>query len=439
MGGHRVARSQRTIKTAFELEGVGLHGGQPVRVSVRPAKPDTGVVFLRSDVVDSDPIPATLAALAEGERRTVLRRGMAEVHTVEHLLAALMGLGIDNLEVELDAPELPALDGSAAPWRDALAAAGLVDQKVSRKSFVVDRPIFVELDGAVINVLPNGGKGLSFSYTLDYRKHGLPPQLAEFAMPSGDFASEVAPARTFVFQSEADALRAAGLGVGANQGNTVVLDGARPVHGELRFPDEPARHKLLDLMGDLFLLGADLHGSVMATRSGHRAHHALVRKLASAMEHEENHGRLVRGTAMDIQEIAALLPHRYPFLLVDRVLELEGYRRAVGIKNVTVNEPFFNGHFPGKPIMPGVLILEALAQLSGTLLLRRMEYTGKLPVLWAIDKVKLRRSVVPGDQLRLEVEATKVRDTMGRVECTAKVNEHVAAEAQMVFTLVDAG
>ena len=142
---------------------------------------------------------------------------------------------------------------------------------------------------------------------------------------------------------------------------------------------------------------------------------------------------------LGIDEILALLPHRYPMLLVDRVLELEGYRRAVGIKNVSVNEPFFTGHFPGQPIMPGVLILEALAQLAGTLLLRRMEYTGKMPVLWAIDKVKLRRAVVPGDQLRLEVEATKVRDTMGRCECVAKVNEHVVAEAKMVFTLVEAG
>ena len=178
---------------------------------------------------------------------------------------------------------------------------------------------------------------------------------------------------------------------------------------------------------------------MVATKSGHRAHHALVRKLVEAIEHEETRGRVVRDTGMDIREIASLLPHRYPFLLVDRVLELEGYRRAVGIKNGTVNEPFFMGHFPDQTIMPGVLVLEALAQLAGTLLLRRMEYTGKLPVLWAIDKVKLRRSVVPGDQLRLEVEATKVRDTMGRVDCVAKVNEHVAAEAQMVFTLVDAG
>lgn len=434
-----MGRNQRTIKTAFGMEGVGLHSGQPVTVSVRPAKPDTGVVFVRTDVVDSDPIPAHHTALVEGDRRTILRRGPAEVHTVEHLLACLLAVGIDNLEVELDGPELPGLDGSSEPWMTALTSAGVSEQKATRKTFTVEEPLFVEQDGAILNVVPGADAGLQLSYTLDYREHGISPQLAELSLPGGDFAGEVAPARTFVLASEVDAMREAGLGAGADETNTVVMDGNEPVHGALRFPDEPARHKLLDLMGDLFLLGADVQGKVMATRSGHRSHHALVRRLAEAMELEENHGRLVRDTAMDIQEITGLLPHRYPFLLVDRVLELEGYRRAVGIKNVTVNEPFFQGHFPEQPIMPGVLILEALAQLSGTLLLRRMEYTGKLPVLWAIDKVKLRRSVVPGDQLRLEVEATKVRDTMGKVECLAKVNEHVAAEAQMVFTLVDAG
>jgi len=434
-----MARNQRTIKNPFELRGVGLHEGHDVRVVVRPAASDTGALFFRSDLADADPIPAVLDSVAEADRRTMLRRGKAEVHTVEHLLAALGGLGIDNVEIELDGPELPALDGSALPWFEALVSSGTVDQKVPRKVFAIDRPLYVEMDGAMMNAIPSGHSGLRLSYTLDYRQHGLLPQFVEVDLPGSDLQREIAPARTFVFASEVETLRSSDLGAGADEHNTVVLEGNQPRHGALRFPDEPARHKLLDMLGDLYLLGADIQGTICATRSGHRTHHALVRRLLSAMEHEENQGRLVRNTGMDIREIAALLPHRYPFLLVDRVLELEGYRRAVGIKNVSVNEPFFVGHFPGQPIMPGVLILEALAQLAGTLLLRRMEYTGKLPVLWAIDKVKLRRSVVPGDQLRLEVEAVKVRDTMGRVNCVAKVNEHVAAEAQMVFTLVDAG
>ncbi len=435
-----MTRSQHTLRSAFDLRGVGLHEGRPVVVQVRPARPDAGVTFLRRDLPDAEPIPAQLAAVGEGERRTVLQRGTAQVHTVEHLLAALMGGQVDNVEVELDGPELPGLDGSALPWLQALTRAGIVDQKVPARTFRIERPISVELDGAVLTALPSRREGLNLSYTLDYRSLGLAPQFVEASVPSEDFARELAPARTFVFASEAGALRAAGLGRGADEQNTVMLDGeGRPLHGALRFPDEPARHKMLDLMGDLFLVGADIQGCIVATKSGHRAHHELARRLVEELADQETHGRVARTTAMDIREISNLLPHRYPFLLVDRVLELQGYKRAVGIKNVTVNEPFFMGHFPHQPIMSGVLVLEAMAQLAGTLLLRRMEYTGKLPVLWAIDKVKLRRSVVPGDQLRLEVEVSKIRDTMGRVECVAKVNENVAAEAQMTFTMVDAG
>jgi UDP-3-O-[3-hydroxymyristoyl] N-acetylglucosamine deacetylase/3-hydroxyacyl-[acyl-carrier-protein] dehydratase len=434
-----VPRNQRTLKNTVDMRGVGLHEGHDVRVVIRPAAADSGALFIRSDLPDADPIPATIDSIAEAERRTLLRRGQAEVHTVEHLLAALAGLGLDNLEIELDGPELPALDGSALPWFEALVAAGVVDQKVPRKVFTIEDPLFVEMGGAVMNAIPSQNGGLHLAYTLDYRQLGLPPQFVEADVPGSDLLAEIAPARTFVFASEIEDLRAADLGAGADETNTIILDAEGASNGSLRFDDEPARHKLLDMMGDLYLLGADINGCISGTRSGHRVHHALVRRLSAAMQQEENHGRLVRDTGMDIREVSSLLPHRYPFLMVDRVLELEGYRRAVGIKNVSVNEPYFQGHFPGQPIMPGVLILEALAQLAGTLLLRRMEYTGKLPVLWAIDKVKLRRSVVPGDQLRLEVEAVKVRDTMGRVNCVAKVNEHVAAEAQMVFTLVDAG
>jgi len=433
-------RNQRTLRAAFELRGVGLHEGHEVSVQVRPARPDAGITFQRGDLPDSDPIPALHSSVGEGERRTVLKRGEAEVHTVEHLLAALLGSQVDNAEVEVTGPELPGLDGSALPWFEAIARAGAVEQKAPRKVFEIERAVSVELDGATLSAFPGTREGLTISYTLDYRGRGLAPQFVEVSLPGTDLLRDIAPARTFVFAGEVESLRAAGLGQGASTENTIVLDATgAPVAGALRFPDEPARHKMLDLMGDLSLLGAELHGCVVATKSGHKAHHELVRRLVAEMQAQETHGRVQRATAMDIREISQLLPHRYPFLLIDRVLELEGYRRAVGIKNVTVNEPFFMGHFPGQPIMPGVLILEAMAQLAGTLLLRRMEFTGKLPVLWAIDKVKLRRSVVPGDQLRLEVEAVKVRDQMSKVECLAKVNEHVAAEAQMTFTLVDAG
>jgi UDP-3-O-[3-hydroxymyristoyl] N-acetylglucosamine deacetylase/3-hydroxyacyl-[acyl-carrier-protein] dehydratase len=235
-----------------------------------------------------------------------------------------------------------------------------------------------------------------------------------------------------------EALRSRGLGLGADHNNTLVIDNGTVVGNALRFQNEFVRHKILDLLGDLFLLGADLDARIVATKTGHHANRELVRRLMDDMQARETRGQIARDTGMEIKEILNLLPHRYPFLLIDRVIELEGYRRAVGIKNVSINEPFFQGHWPGQPIMPGVLIIEAMAQLAGVLLLRRLENTGKLAVLWSIDKVKLRKSVVPGDQLRIEIEALKVRDKMGQVAAKGKVNQRLVAEAVLTFTLVDA-
>ncbi|MFH1999514.1 MAG: 3-hydroxyacyl-ACP dehydratase FabZ, partial [Planctomycetota bacterium] len=228
------------------------------------------------------------------------------------------------------------------------------------------------------------------------------------------------------------------LGKGANYENTLVINEKGVIDNELRFRDEFVRHKLLDLTGDLFLINADLSANIIALKTGHESNVQLASLIVDEMQMREARGELTHDSGLDIKEIFDLLPHRYPFLLIDRVIEMEGYRRAVGIKNVSINEPFFQGHWPGQPIMPGVLILEAMAQLSGVLLLRRLENTGKLAVLWSIDKVKLRRSVIPGDQLRIEIEATKVKDKIGQVKAKAKVNQKVAAEAMLTFTLVEA-
>ena len=247
-----MTRSQHTIRHAFEVEGVSLHGGRPVHVTVKPGRAEAGVVFHRVDLPGSEPVPALLASLGPGQRRTLLRRGQAEVHTVEHLLAALMGSQVDNLEIELDGPELPGLDGSSLPWLEGLSRAERVDQKVPARTLRLTRPVTVELDGATLSAFPSSREGLHLSYTLDYRSRGLAPQFVEADVPSPDFARELAPARTFVFAVDAEALRAAGFGQGADAANTAILDGAgRPVEGALRFPDEPARHKMLDLMGDL--------------------------------------------------------------------------------------------------------------------------------------------------------------------------------------------
>jgi UDP-3-O-[3-hydroxymyristoyl] N-acetylglucosamine deacetylase/3-hydroxyacyl-[acyl-carrier-protein] dehydratase len=307
-----------------------------------------------------------------------------------------------------------------------------------RKDFALDVPLFVTEGETSIVALP-AQDGLTIQYHLEYRAPHQVLQSVSFKLDEQVFADQIAPARTFVLAQEVESLRAAGLGKGANYQNTLVVGPDGPVENSLRFPDEFARHKVLDLVGDLFLVGADLSATIIATRTGHTANMRLVKNLTEVMNAREDSGHIVRESGFDIRAILKLLPHRYPFLLVDRVIELEGFRRAVGIKNVTINEPFFQGHWPGQPIMPGVLQLEAMAQLAGVLLLRKLENTGKLAVLWSIDKVKLRGAVIPGDQLRIEVETQRMKSNLGQVNARCKVQGKLVAEAQLTFTMVDAG
>lgn len=431
-------RNQRTIKSPFEVAGVGLHTGGASKVRVSPSDADSGVVFVRKDLPDAPEVPAAYRFISDNPRRTTLKNDEAEVHTVEHLCAALMGLGIDNLVVEIEGAEMPGLDGSALPWAEALQKAGVVEQKSPRKQFELRDPVAVTVGDAFITAVPTEEDGLSLAYTLDYPDAKVQSQYFSMNVEAEAFTKSIAPARTFCFEAEIDELRKRGLGQGASLENTIVVKNPPDPNQPLRFSDELVRHKVLDLLGDLFLLGADLKGRVVATKSGHAANRKLVGRLLDQLEADEAARTIESVSSLEIKEILNLLPHRYPFLLIDRVIELEGYRRAVGIKNVTINEPFFQGHFPSQPIMPGVLILEAMAQLAGLLLLRRLENTGKLAVLWSIDQVKLRRAVVPGDQLRIEIEATKVRSKMGQGAAVAKVGSHKVAEALLTFTLVDA-
>jgi len=431
-------RNQRTIKSPFELAGAGLHSGAEAKVRVLPSDADSGVVFVRTDMPDAPEIPAAYRFISENPRRTSLKNDEAEVHTVEHLCAALMGLGIDNLKVEVSGPEMPGLDGSSLPWLEQIQRAGILEQKSARKILEIREPVVVNTGDSFITAVPNDHEGLALSYTLDFPGTPVGSQFLSLDVTPDSFKEKIAPARTFCFASEIQELTERGLGKGATRENTIVVGSPAENGIPPRFADELVRHKMLDLLGDLFLLGADIQGRVVATKTGHAANRKLVGRLIETLEASELAGSIHPATAMDIKEILNLLPHRYPFLLIDRVIELEGYRRAVGIKNVTINEPFFQGHWPTQPIMPGVLILEAMAQLAGLLLLRRLENTGKLAVLWSIDQVKLRRAVVPGDQLRIEIEATKVRSKMGQGQAIAKVGPHKVAEALLTFTLVDA-
>jgi len=435
-------RMQRTLKSLVEYRGTGLHSGKEIRVVMRPAEAGTGVSFVRTDIDEQPVVRATGANMKSRQRRTCIQDGRAEVYTCEHLLAAMYALGVDNALVEIDGEEVPGLDGCSLEFTRALREAGTVELRVPRATYQVKQPIYVREGAASIVALPGSGK-LTVEYHLDYAPRGGSAgsgtkHFYAFELNSENFEREIAPARTFVFAHEVEALRAAGLGKGATPQNTLVMGSNGPAENALRWDDELARHKVLDLIGDLANAGLDLDTHIIATRSGHGLNMALVQRLQEEREREQEQGEEQRVTGLDIRQILKLLPHRYPFLLIDRVVELDGFQRAVAIKNVTINEPFFQGHWPEQPIMPGVLQLEAMAQLAGVLLLRKLENTGKLAVLWSIDKVKLRGAVVPGDQLRIEVETIRAKPQVGHVRARGKVAGRLVSEAELKFTLVDA-
>jgi UDP-3-O-[3-hydroxymyristoyl] N-acetylglucosamine deacetylase/3-hydroxyacyl-[acyl-carrier-protein] dehydratase len=427
-------RAQRTLATAVEFSGRGLHSGENVHVRVLPAGEDTGVEFLRTDIPDALPIPAHIRYYSNKDRRTHLQRGSSGVETIEHLLSVCTGLGVDNLRVEMSGSEMPGLDGSAQTLVELFSQAGIVEQSARKRCFRLEEPIFVRDGEATLVALPAERPGLTLQYIASFSDPEVEGGSYHVEVTPDSFRREIAPARTFCLASEVEQLQAAGLGRGATRENTVVLGDPATV---LRMPGEPVRHKLLDLLGDLHLLGAELHAHLIATRSGHRTNADLVRRLFDLVEAQETGGVIQRETGLDVREVMRMLPHRYPFLMIDRVIEIDGFQRAVGIKNVSINEPFFLGHFPGRPLMPGVLQLEAMAQLSGVLLLRKLEHTGKLAVLWSIDKVKLRAPVEPGDQLRIQVETQRWKGETAQVKGLGTVGGKVVCEALLTFTMVE--
>ncbi len=429
-----MSRLQRTLRAPVEFSGVGLHSGQVVHARVLPAPQGTGIEFVRTDVPDAQPIPALVQYRVQADLRTRLKRGNSEVETVEHLLAVCSGLGVDNLRIEMDGPEMPGMDGSSRMFLELFQQVGTVEQRAEARTFRLDEPIYVREKSATLVALPSEQPGLTLQYIASFDDPAVQGGSYQLDVTPESFAKEIASARTFCLASEVEKLKAAGFGKGATRENTVVLGDPST---QMRMPSEPVRHKMLDLLGDLSLLGADLHAHVIATRSGHATNAELVRRLIDLMQEKETGGVIQRESGLDIREVMKLLPHRYPFLMIDRVIEIDGYQRAVGIKNVSINEPFFQGHFPNHPVMPGVLQLEAMAQLAGVLLLRKLEFTGKIAVLWSIDKVKLRGAVVPGDQLRIEVETLRMKGEMGQVKGTGSVAGRVVCEANLMFTMLE--
>jgi len=429
-------KNQRTIQKPAELEGMGLFSGSAGKVRVQPAPANAGITFIRTDLPNRPRLPVTPDTVSSKFRRSAVLGENVEIETIEHLMSALGGLEIDNLEVEVNAPELPNIDGSSRPWVELLHGAGISELPDPKKIYVVREPISVSDNEASIVALPSES-GLTVSYTLNYPNTPIGQQHFTLEMTDDSYSKMISPARTFCLQSEAEAFIQQGLGKGATYQSTVVWGPNGPIENTLRFPDEPVRHKILDLMWDLATLGAGLRAHVVAIKSGHNTNMRLVKKIASSFSEAGQVQAKPGGTLLDVREIEKILPHRFPFLLIDKVVELDGYRRAVGIKNVSYNEPFFQGHFPGQPIMPGVLQIEAMAQLAGVLLMRKSDNQAKVAVLLSLDGVKLRKSVVPGDQLRLEVETIRVKARTGEVFARATVDGQLVAEANMKFMLMD--
>ena len=421
--------SRRTLAGPAEVRGIGLHTGCAVTARCMPAAPGQGIVFRRTDLPAAASIPARLSHVLSTERRTVLGSGEATVQTVEHLLAAAAALEIDDMTVEIDGPEPPIGDGSFAPYLGAFESAGVAEQPGEPVVYRVLAPFqLAEADSTYI-VAP--ARSLRLTTTIEWQHPLIGRQSGSYDITAESFGRELAGARTFGFLHEADALRSRGLALGAALESTLVLSEEGLVGGELRWADEFVRHKAADILGDLALVGGRVQAHVIATKPSHQGNIALARWLTRT-------GQRDGGVAMDIGRILDVIPHRYPFLLVDRILEVEGTKRIVGIKNVTINEPFFQGHFPGHPIMPGVLIIEAMAQVGGMLLLGTIEDPDqKVVYFMSLDNVKFRRPVLPGDQLRCELEMIQNRGRTCRMKGIAYVDGNVVAEAEMMARVVD--
>lgn len=432
------AMKQRTIARQVEISGRGIHTGNEARIVFKPAPPDTGIVFVRVDVEGRPVIPALIDYVTCVERGTTLAANGAEVHTVEHVLAAVSSMGIDNIIMELDSNEPPAGDGSSLPFVDVLETAGILEQEAKRKVFRLEKPFYYSEDSINFLVLPNDE--LKISFHIDYPNPIVGTQFASVVIQEHNFKNELAPARTFCFLEDVERLKREGLIKGGTLENAVVIGSGGIINEEpLRFHNEFVRHKIIDLLGDLCLLGASLVAHVISSKSGHPSNIELVRRLRNLLAQPgatSGTGRRVK--SLDIVEIQKILPHRYPFLLVDRILELEEGKRAVGIKNVTHNEFFFQGHFPGHPVMPGVLCIEAMGQVGGVLLMNSVpDPENKVVYFIALDKIKFRKPVRPGDVLKFILEMMKIRGRTCKMRGEAFVEGELVAEAEMVAMIVD--
>jgi UDP-3-O-[3-hydroxymyristoyl] N-acetylglucosamine deacetylase/3-hydroxyacyl-[acyl-carrier-protein] dehydratase len=448
---------QQTLNRSASFSGIGLHGGNEVTMTFLPAPPNTGIRFRRVDLEGKPEIEARVENVAETNRSTALGKGNTRVYTVEHVLAAFAGYGIDNAIVELDANEPPIADGSSREYCRMIQSAGIVAQEERREPYAITAPIELEMGETVMTLFPDDVFKISCTSA---DKQGRFTQFYSLELSPKAWEKELSHARTFCFYEEIEYLFNHGLIKGGSLENAVVIrDDAVLTNEPLRYPEEFVRHKMLDILGDLSLVGRPIHGHLIAVKPSHTANCELARRIVAQMRKplvaaqafgpppaapkpaqevkKQSEELPDRDGAMDIRDVMQILPHRPPFLMVDRVTQLEG-NHIVGIKNVSVSEGYFQGHFPGHPIMPGVLQLEAIAQVAGILMLKRVESAGDLAYFMSAEKVKWRKPVLPGDILVIDVELTKLRGKIGKAKGICKVGGEIVSEAEVTFMVAKA-
>ena len=459
---------QRTVGNESSCVGIGLHTGVETKITFKPAPEDFGIRFKRMDIEGSPEIRADIDHVVDISRGTTIEENGVKIHTVEHALAACVGIGLDNVLIELTEKEPPVMDGSSIDFVEALLKSGIVKQDAPRNYLHIDEAVsYSDIErGVDIHIMPSDQFRITFM--IDYKYKSLGTQFTTMDQLEQNFAKEIAPARTFCFLSEVETLKENGLIQGGNLDNAVVIvdkeidqleaDNLRGLFGikqeislgangilngkKLRFENEPVRHKALDLIGDLALLGMPLQGHVIASKSGHAANVELVKRIKKVYEKKILRQRFQKSISsdylFDINSILNLLPHRYPFVLVDRIIDFTPGEKLTAIKNVTINEPFFQGHFPNQPVMPGVLVLEAMAQAGSFLVLNSIENPMKKNMVFAsLSEAKFRHPIVPGDQLRIEMILEKFKLGTAFLAGKGYVGDKLVAEGKLKATVVD--
>jgi len=436
---------QRTLLREVSIKGNALHTGDAVHLTFKPAPVNHGIVFRRVDLHGHPELKPRVDQITDLVRATTIQVGHAKLHTVEHVLSALHGCGIDNVLIEIDASEPPIMDGSARPFVQLIQQGEPVEQDAEREYFALTETVSVARGNSSIIALPYDGLKITCTSADD---RGIHTQHLSLVIDPEIYTAQVAAARTFTIYEDIEELIKLGKIKGGSLDCAVVIKGDKIISKEpLRFADEFVRHKILDIIGDILLLGVPLKAHIVATRPGHAVNAELTKILFEKYENWKKGGKkpakpvaakaeIATETTLDIRRVLDTLPHRYPFVMIDRVVELSELE-LVAIKNVTINEPYFQGHYPGNPVMPGVLQVEAIAQAAGILMIRRITMEGKTALLMSCDKVKWRKPVRPGDQLSIKVKLTKVRSSIACAEGECSVNGQVVCSAELMFATVD--